>query len=200
MDNYSIESDNDYKTSAEETPSLPKQEMPNVETVAPEDIEAIEQSNLPAEEKTKIKRMYEQAQFVAYELSGPFPHPSLIEGYEKIIPGAAERIFQFSEKEQNHRHMIQDERLRVASRDSLMGIITSTILACGALVAGVIIAVINPSTASSVVGALLGGSGIGIIAVAMITNTRIKCQSNEKTDRIDERKEAAITKKEEIEP
>lgn len=36
--------------------------------------------------------------------SGPLPCPEDFEEYDRILPGAAERIFQLAEREQRHRH------------------------------------------------------------------------------------------------
>lgn len=48
------------------------------------------------------------AQFSRTEqFQGPFPHPQTLEQYNKVLPGAAERIFSLTENEQSHRHEIQ---------------------------------------------------------------------------------------------
>lgn len=38
---------------------------------------------------------------------GPLPPPALLDGYEKVVPGAAERIIQLAEKEQEHRQALE---------------------------------------------------------------------------------------------
>lgn len=43
-------------------------------------------------------------QFAAAQYSGPLPLPQHYAEYEKILPGAADRILSMAEKEQNHRH------------------------------------------------------------------------------------------------
>ena len=53
------------------------------------------QSNLDDEERVELR---------AYGYSGPLPHPSLLAGYDQIIPSGAERIMIMAEKEQDHRH------------------------------------------------------------------------------------------------
>ena len=37
---------------------------------------------------------------------GPVPHPDLLQRYDKIVPGAAERLIALAEKEQAHRHSL----------------------------------------------------------------------------------------------
>lgn len=51
-----------------------------------------------------------QHRFSMFE--GPLPPPSLLEGYERILPGSAERIFLLTEKEQTHRHLTDNEILK----------------------------------------------------------------------------------------
>jgi uncharacterized membrane protein len=38
--------------------------------------------------------------------SGPLPAPEIIAGYEKVLPGTADRIVKMAEKEQDHRHKV----------------------------------------------------------------------------------------------
>jgi uncharacterized membrane protein len=43
----------------------------------------------------------------AQHFRGPLPPPELLDHYEKILPGGAERIFRMAEKEQDHRHALE---------------------------------------------------------------------------------------------
>ena len=45
-----------------------------------------------------------QVQQVSQSFQGPMPPPALLEHYERIVPGAAERILQIAESEVHHRH------------------------------------------------------------------------------------------------
>lgn len=38
---------------------------------------------------------------------GPVPHPSILEKYDAIVPGAANRILEMAEKESRHRQIIE---------------------------------------------------------------------------------------------
>ena len=40
--------------------------------------------------------------------SGPLPAPGMFQEYEKVLPGAADRIMAMAEKEANHRHPIDE--------------------------------------------------------------------------------------------
>lgn len=39
---------------------------------------------------------------------GPLPHPEILKGYEKILPGAAERVFAMAESQQKHRMAMEE--------------------------------------------------------------------------------------------
>lgn len=43
--------------------------------------------------------------------SGPLPDPETLAGYERISPGAAERIIQMAEDQQKHRHNHENKQL-----------------------------------------------------------------------------------------
>jgi uncharacterized membrane protein len=45
------------------------------------------------------------------EYSAPIPPPELLAGYERALPGCAERIVAMAEKEQSHRHDMQKKEL-----------------------------------------------------------------------------------------
>ncbi len=44
--------------------------------------------------------------------SGPVPSPEVLDKYEKILPGAADRIITMAELEQSHRHECENKALR----------------------------------------------------------------------------------------
>ncbi|WP_161936792.1 DUF2335 domain-containing protein [Tepidimonas taiwanensis] len=61
---------------------------------------------------------------------GPVPPPAALEGFERIVPGAAARILQMAEDEQRHRHAIEaasmhtkQETVRITARDNLLGMV-----------------------------------------------------------------------------
>lgn len=45
---------------------------------------------------------------------GPLPDPETLQGYEHIIPGAAQRILRMAESEQTHRHALDIQHLQGA--------------------------------------------------------------------------------------
>lgn len=71
---------------------------------------------------------------------GPLPHPSILEEYDRILPGAAERILTMAEIQSSHRQKLEERALKTESRNSLLGIICGGIIGlCGIILAGICI-------------------------------------------------------------
>jgi len=76
--------------------------------------------NLPAEDQLILKDLspekkievgkillQKQIQVTQMSYSGPVPHPSLLQGYENVIEGGAERLLKMAEKQSDHRMSIE---------------------------------------------------------------------------------------------
>lgn len=59
--------------------------------------------------------------------SGPLPPPSFLNQFEQIVPGSAERIIRYSEREQEHRHNIEDLRTETIAKTSLINAVADAI-------------------------------------------------------------------------
>jgi uncharacterized membrane protein len=60
---------------------------------------------------------------------GPIPPPAVLEAYEALVPGGANRILKMAENQAAHRQEIEKIVVRSGSRDSLWGIVVSAIIA-----------------------------------------------------------------------
>jgi len=69
--------------------------------------------------------------------SGPLPDPEILAGYEKVMPGAAERIFKMAETEQHERHLMAYREHRVKSVATLLGQILAFLMGMTGIVGGV---------------------------------------------------------------
>lgn len=92
---------------------------------------------LPAAASGNANSVSLQAQW-----AGPLPPPAALENFNRIVPGAAERIIAMAEAEQKHRHALesgamftQQEAVRLAARDSRMGMILGALIAFGGIAA-----------------------------------------------------------------
>jgi len=106
------------------------------------------------------------------EFRGPIPPPNIIAGYEKILPGAADRILAMAENQSKHRQEMEKKMIEAESRDSLLGIIFGFSLGIGCIIAAIIMAIVYPQGVGVVAGAVLGVTGVGSIAGIVIKSTR----------------------------
>lgn len=131
-----------------------------------------DESDIIVEEALNKPEVKAVIQEIAAEFSGPIPPPSLMAGYEKLLPGAADRILCMAEKQSDHRQKMEMELLRSDARDSLLGIIFAFVLSITCLVAGVLIVFLNNNVGAAVCGSLLGVSGIASITGVFLKYTR----------------------------
>jgi uncharacterized membrane protein len=55
------------------------------------------------------------------QFSGPVPPPVILEDYDRIIPGAANRILEMAEKEAEHQRKMEETALSEAIKESKRG-------------------------------------------------------------------------------
>jgi len=60
--------------------------------------------------------------------SGPLPPPGVIQGFENVLPGAAERIFTMAEKQLEHRMYLEKVVVEGGSKRASMGIYAAVIV------------------------------------------------------------------------
>ena len=75
--------------------------------------------------------------------SAPLPPPDALEHYERIAPGAAERILRMAEREQEHRIESETKTLEVAAKDAKRGQWFGAIAIYAAIVGAVITAALG---------------------------------------------------------
>ncbi len=64
---------------------------------------------LPKEKKDNS--VIANTKFVAEQFHGPIPPPSILNEYEKLLPGSADRILSMAEKETQHRHKMETKAI-----------------------------------------------------------------------------------------
>ena len=91
---------------------------------------------------------------------GPIPPPEILRDYENIKPGFAERIIAMAEREQNHRHDIENKLVISEIKNTKLGLIFAFIIGISAIFSGTYI-LLN--------GYKLGGSVLsGIAAITLV--------------------------------
>ncbi len=108
--------------------------------------------------------------------SGPIPPPEALEYYNRIVPGAAERIIIMAEKQSEHRRSIESVVIRAGARDSLLGIISGFLLGCFSIAT----AVYMVSLGQSLQGTIFGGIGIVSLAGVFVYGTRSRREERER--------------------
>ena len=101
-------------------------------------------------------------QITAYseKFSGPIPHPAIMERYNQIIPGAAERILKMAEDQAAHRIGLEKSVIGSDIKKSETGQWFAFIIAVG----GLMIAVWSLSKGLQLAGGLIGGIDIASLA------------------------------------
>lgn len=64
---------------------------------------------------------------------GPLPPPKVLEGYDKVHPGAAQEIIELAKKAQDHKIDMDRQAARYALRDSMFGFILGVLGQIGVL-------------------------------------------------------------------
>ena len=134
--------------------------------------EILEAPDVEVEEKEKEQVRQVVAEVIRSEFSGPIPPPSIIKGYEEILPGSADRILAMAEKQSDHRQEMDRKIVNTEARDSLLGILFAFMLGFGCILAAVVMVILVPKSAGVISGAVLGVTGIGSIIATFIKSTR----------------------------
>lgn len=75
--------------------------------------------------KKKIRRV---DVLTTTEFSGPLPHPVILERYEIILPGMADRILTMAEHQAKHRREVESRVVRSNIRSELLGVIVTFLI------------------------------------------------------------------------
>lgn len=123
-----------------------------------------------APEATVVQSVGKTAQLTAHAefFSGPIPHPSLLEEYERVCPGSCDKIFKMAMDEQSHRHSVDQKTIDFEERQIKRGQWFGFGIAIATLIAAVTIVLRGDSTTHSIVGSFIGVGGLASIAGAFV--------------------------------
>lgn len=79
----------------------------------------------------------QQQQFRAEITSSPLPPPEILQGYNSVDPGFANRIFEMAEREQRHRHETEGKIVKSHFGTVHLGQIFGFLIGITAIVSGV---------------------------------------------------------------
>ena len=101
-------------------------------------------------------------QYAAAHFSGPLPPPEILQKYNEILPGAADRIIRMAEDQSRHRQNL--ERTVIASNSFVqkLGPVLGFVIAMTAITGGIWLAANGKSRAglTSIIGALAALVGV----------------------------------------
>ena len=145
-----------------QTPPVPVVKKPSTAQIPKKVLE-----DIPEEVRAALEDLPEETQIAiqrAYSFSGPFPPPFLLKQYEENLPGAADRVFVFTENEQQHRHQFEGKALQVHLELQRRGQWMGLILPTSAVLGSIICAALGQGPAAIT----LGGMGLAGILSSII--------------------------------
>jgi len=106
------------------------------------------------------------------QFHGPIPPPNILAEYEKLLPGAADRILAMAESETAHRQMMEGKAvnaeidgLKSEATDTRIGQIFGLVIGLTTVLAGAYTAV----NGAQITGALIGTSGVvGLVSAFIV--------------------------------
>lgn len=131
--------------------------------ISPEVSKAI--SGLRPEQRSVVIRAIKQESF-----SGPIPHPELLQKYEIVQPGFAERIVGMAERQLDHRISCEDKMIDGLVSESRRGQWFGLIVAIMFLIASVLLIILD----HEVVGGILSGGVLVALVAVFVTNRPLK--------------------------
>jgi uncharacterized membrane protein len=96
---------------------------------------------------------------------GPMPPPAILEGYERLVPGAAERILAMAESDTKHQHAIEFAALRAMESEVKRGQIFAFVIGLAALLASMFALYMGSPTVAGIIG---GTTVVGLVSAFII--------------------------------
>jgi len=90
----------------------------------------------PEEKRVHLQAVLQSA-FRMSHFSGPLPPPEALAGYEKILPGAADRIFKMAEDQNAHRRHLETTAIESKVSVQKWGLIGGLVVAMTAIGGGI---------------------------------------------------------------
>jgi len=97
-----------------------------------------------------------------YDFSGPLPPPEALAAYERVFPGAAERIIRMAEEQGQHRRNLETITVKSNAFAQRLGPVLGFIVAMTAIIGGVLLSMKGMSGAglTSIISALAALVGV----------------------------------------
>ena len=119
-----------------------------------------------------------RGQIIRAEFSGPLPPPVILEQYNNIVPGAAERILKMAEDQSAHRRDLESRVIKSDIFNSKLGLIFGFLIGIVAIVAGAFIAFKGQETA----GGVISISGIAALAGVFVYGSKQRSKERQEKE------------------
>ena len=110
----------------------------------------------------------------AQQFSGPIPHPEILELYNKVVPGAAERILCKFEAQTEHRIKIESQTVSTANLKEILGIVFGFVITMTTIIGGIYVAL----EGRTFLGGSLSFAGLALIVYAFVTGRRMNKEAD----------------------
>lgn len=111
--------------------------------------------------------------------AGPLPHPNMLEKFEQILPGSADRILKQAEAQTEHRIKMESKVVSADIIKSYLGLIFGFLIGLSGIGGGIYLATLG----FDVFGPILSGGSLVMLVTAFIYGT--KSRKNEREKKID---------------
>lgn len=125
---------------------------------------------LPSSNESRVLNLVRQ------DFAGPLPHPSIMEGYEHVLPGSAERILVMAEKQLEHRIKTESLLAKEQMKQSGRGQHYALFICSFALGISAALAFTGHEVTASVIG------GLDLIGLAAVFIAGKAFEAKEKTE------------------
>ncbi|MEK7117594.1 MAG: DUF2335 domain-containing protein [Patescibacteria group bacterium] len=127
----------------------------------------------PKNQDNKPVQINNQLQITEH-FSGPLPHPKILEHYDRIVPGAADRIIKKFESQTEHRQFLENKVINGDNFRATLGLIFGFIIAMSAIFGGIYTALQGYQW----LGGSLSFAGLALLVGAFVKNRHQK-ENNE---------------------
>lgn len=134
-------------------------------------------SQLQGEDPEKLEKIFlkKELRQVSSKFSGPIPPPELLEGYENIVPGSADRIIRMTERQIDHRTNIESLIVKGDNRRADKGLTFAFVLGILCIVVAAALAYLGQPNVAIVIIVVLFGTG----TTTYIYGTNVRKQERE---------------------
>ncbi len=144
-----------------------KDKLPDLFEVLPEDLKPVlvKLSEKDREKAARVIMAQISTIITKTSFSGPLPPPEILQGYENVIPGSAERILKMAESQSTHRQQIEKTVVASQMKQSERGQHYGLGIGIFGLILGAILTFCGYATVASV---LFATTIIGLVSVFVI--------------------------------